>query len=58
MPLIRILCVCYIELIRSVPLITILFMAKTMFPLFMPQHIVVDELVRAIVAVCLFAASS
>ena len=57
MPLIRILCVCYIELIRSVPLITILFMAKTMFPLFMPQHIVVDELVRAIVAVCLFAAA-
>ena len=57
MPLIRILCVCYIELIRSVPLITILFMAKTMFPLFMPQHIVIDELVRAIVAVCLFAAA-
>jgi general L-amino acid transport system permease protein len=57
MPLIRILCVGYIELIRSVPLITILFMAKTMFPLFMPQHIVVDELVRAIVAVCLFAAA-
>jgi len=57
MPLIRLLCVCYIELIRSVPLITILFMAKTMFPLFMPQHIVVDELVRAIVAVCLFAAA-
>jgi general L-amino acid transport system permease protein len=57
MPLIRIVCVCYIELIRSVPLITILFMAKTMFPLFMPQHIVVDELVRAIVAVCMFAAA-
>ena len=57
MPMIRILCVCYIELIRSVPLITILFMAKTMFPLFLPQHIVVDELVRAIVAVCLFAAA-
>jgi general L-amino acid transport system permease protein len=57
MTLIRIVCVCYIELIRSVPLITILFMAKTMFPLFMPQHIVVDELVRAIVAVCMFAAA-
>ena len=57
MPLIRIVCVCYIELVRSVPLITILFMAKTMFPLFMPQHIVVDELLRAIVAVCLFAAA-
>ena len=57
MTLIRVLCVCYIELIRSVPLITILFMAKTMFPLFMPQHIVIDELVRAIVAVCLFAAA-
>ena len=57
MPLIRILCVCYIELIRSVPLITILFMAKTMFPLFLPPEISVDELVRAIVAVCLFAAA-
>jgi general L-amino acid transport system permease protein len=57
MTLIRIVCVCYIELVRSVPLITILFMAKTMFPLFLPPEISVDELVRAIVAVCLFAAA-
>lgn len=57
MPLIRIICVCYIELVRSVPLITILFMAKTMFPLFMPPGVEIDELVRAIVAVCMFAAA-
>ncbi len=57
MPLIRMVCICYIELVRSVPLITILFMAKTMFPLFMPPGLEIDELVRAIVAVCMFAAA-
>jgi len=57
MPLIRAFCVAFIELFRSVPLITILFMFNTMLPLFLPAGTEVDRLLRAIVAVCLFAAA-
>ena len=57
MPVIRVLCVSFIELFRSVPLITILFMATTMFPLFLPEGLVFNKLASAIVAVCLFAAA-
>ena len=57
MPIIRVLCIGFIELFRSVPLITILFMATTMFPLFLPEGLVFNKLASAIVAVCLFAAA-
>ena len=57
MPMIRVLCIAFIELFRSVPLITILFMATTMFPLFLPEGLVFNKLASAIVAVCLFAAA-
>jgi general L-amino acid transport system permease protein len=57
MPVVRVLCVTFIELFRSVPLITILFMATTMFPLFLPKGVVVNNLVSVIVAVCLFSAA-
>ena len=57
MPVIRVLCVAFIELFRSVPLITILFMATTMFPLFLPEGLVFNKLASAMVAVCLFAAA-
>ena len=57
MPLIRLLCTAFIELFRSVPLITILFMFNTMLPLFLPAGVEVNQLLRAIVAVCLFAAA-
>ena len=51
------LCVLYVELIRGVPLITLLFMASVMFPLFMPAGLNVDKLLRAQIAVILFAAA-
>ena len=57
MPVIALLSTAFIELFRSVPLITILFMFNTMLPLFMPQGTEVNQLVRAIVAVCLFASA-
>ena len=57
MPLIRVFCVTFIELFRSVPLITILFMFNTMLPLFLPEGVEVNRLLRAIVAVCLFASA-
>ena len=56
LPIIRVVCVGFIEIFRSVPLITILFMATTMFPLFLPEGFVLNKLVQVIVAVCLFSA--
>jgi len=56
LPIIRVLSTAFIELFRSVPLITVLFMATTMFPLFMPEGIVINTLVQVIIAVCLFNA--
>jgi general L-amino acid transport system permease protein len=47
------LCVVYIELIRGVPLISLLFMASVMFPLFMPVGLNPDKLLRAQVAIIL-----
>lgn len=56
LPLIRVLCTSFIELFRSLPLITVLFMATTMFPLFVPEGFVLNKLVQVIIAVCLFYA--
>lgn len=55
MPVIRIFCVAFIELWRAVPLITILFMASVMLPLFLPEGLTVDKLLRALIGVGLFA---
>jgi general L-amino acid transport system permease protein len=57
MPIIKAFCVGFIELIRGVPLITVLFMASVMFPLFMPEGITFDKLLRAQVAIILFTAA-
>lgn len=57
MPLIRVICVGYIELIRGVPLISVLFMASVMFPLFLPQGVEVNQLLRAQLGFMLFAAA-
>lgn len=57
MSVIRVLSTAFIELFRSVPIITVLFMATTMFPLFMPQGFVLNKLVQVIIAVCLFNAA-
>ena len=55
MPIIRYFSITVIEVFRSVPLITVLFMATTMFPLFMPEGFTINKLVQVIVAVCLFS---
>ena len=55
LPAVRMLCVVYVELIRGVPLISVLFMASVMFPLFMPAGVNIDKLVRAQIAFVLFA---
>lgn len=57
LPAIRTICTLYVELIRGVPLISVLFMASFMFPLFMPQGVKVDVLLRVLAGITLFAAA-
>lgn len=57
LPAVKLLCVVYVELIRGVPLISLLFMASVMFPLFMPVGLNPDKLLRAQVAIIMFAAA-
>lgn len=57
MPLVRALSVAFIELWRGVPLITVLFMASVMFPLFLPEGLNFDKLLRALIAITLFEAA-
>ena len=55
MPAIKTICVLYVELIRGVPLISVLFMASFMFPLFMPPGTSIDVLLRVLVGITLFS---
>jgi general L-amino acid transport system permease protein len=57
LPVIRALAVAFIELVRGVPLVTVLFMASVMLPLFLPVGMTIDKLLRALVGVSLFAAA-
>lgn len=57
LPAIRSVCTIYVELIRGVPLISVLFMASFMFPLLMPQGFSIDVLVRVLAGITLFAAA-
>ncbi len=57
LPVIRALCVTYIELIRGVPLVTLLFMAAVMLPLFLPQGMNLDNVLKAQVGIILFSAA-
>lgn len=57
MPAVRAVCVAYIELIRGVPLITVLFMASVMFPLFLPTGVSIDRLLRAQIGLIMFASA-
>ena len=56
-PVIRTFCVLYIELIRGVPLVTILFMMQIMLPLFLPEGITVERVVRAMVGFAVFTSA-
>ncbi len=57
MPFVRWASVAYIELVRGVPLVTVLFMSSVMLPLFLPPDVTVDKLLRALVGVALFSAA-
>ncbi len=57
MPIIRAVCVGFIEFWRGVPLITVLFMSSVMFPLFLPEGLNFDKLLRALIGVMIFSAA-
>jgi general L-amino acid transport system permease protein len=57
LPIVRWFSIGYIELVRGVPLITILFMAQLMLPLFLPANITVDRVLRAMVGIIMFSAA-
>src|SRR5262249_50251670 len=57
MPAVKTLSVIFIEFVRGVPLITVLFMSSVMLPLFLPPAWSPDKLIRALVGVALFASA-
>jgi len=57
MPGVKVLCILYIELIRGVPLISLLFMSAIIFPLFLPEGVTFNKILRAQVAIILFTAA-
>lgn len=57
LPIVKSFSVVYIEVVRGVPLITVLFMASVMFALFLPEGVRIDQLLRAQIAIILFVAA-
>jgi general L-amino acid transport system permease protein len=57
LPVVKAVCVAFIELVRGVPLVSMLFMASFMIPLFVPGRVQVDALLRALAAITLFSAA-
>jgi general L-amino acid transport system permease protein len=57
LPGIKVLCTAYIETIRGVPLITVLFMSQLMLPLFLPPEIRLSTVMRALTGITLFSAA-
>ncbi len=57
MPIVKLFSVVFIEFVRGVPLITVLFMANTMLPLFVPEQYSPDRLLRPLIGVALFSAA-
>jgi general L-amino acid transport system permease protein len=57
MPVVKTVCIVFIETVRGVPLVTVLFMASVMLPLFLPEGVSFDKFLRALIGVSLFAAA-
>ncbi len=57
LPVISMVCTCFIEFIRGVPLVTLLFFGNVMLPLFLPEGMNIDNYVRVVLAVCFFASA-
>lgn len=57
LPVVKGMCVVFIEVVRGVPLVTILFMASIILPLFLPENVRIDRVLRAMLGMTLFAAA-
>ena len=57
LPVLKLFCIGFIEMVRGVPLVTILFMASIILPLFLPDHVRVDRVLRALIGISLFGAA-
>ncbi|RKZ60574.1 MAG: amino acid ABC transporter permease [Candidatus Parabeggiatoa sp. nov. 2] len=57
MPIVKSLCIVFIEFVRGVPLITVLFMASVMLPLFLPEGVNFDKLLRVLIGIVLFSSA-
>lgn len=57
MPAVKTISIFYIELIRGVPLISLLFMSAVLFPLFLPQGVTINKIIRAQAAIIMFTAA-
>jgi general L-amino acid transport system permease protein len=57
LPVLKVFCTLFIEMVRGVPLVTILFMASIILPLFLPEEIRIDRVLRAMIGMTLFAAA-
>jgi general L-amino acid transport system permease protein len=57
LPVLKAFCILFIEVVRGVPLVTILFMASIILPLFLPEDVRIDRVLRAMIGMTLFAAA-
>jgi len=57
LPVIKTVCISFIELVRGVPLVSVLFMASVMLPLFLPENVSFDKLLRALIGIAFFYAA-
>ena len=57
LPVLKAFCILFIEVVRGVPLVTILFMASIILPLFLPEGVRIDRVLRAMLGMTLFAAA-
>ncbi len=57
LPVLKGLCVLFIELVRGVPVVSLLFMAQVIVPLFLPEDLRLDRVMRALFAITLFSAA-
>ena len=57
LPVVSVLCITFIEGVRGVPLVTLLFMTQVILPLFLPENLPIDRITRAFLAITLFSAA-
>ena len=57
LPVVKGMCIVFIEVVRGVPLVTILFMTSILLPLFLPESLRIDRVLRAMLGMTLFAAA-